>query len=126
MSLFEIDIDDSFNFYCPITGSQILGSDFYNPSAATAFTFSPEAGDFESIEEPYRTIWDEIDTVYGEDEFGADLWSRFCERLHQEFPSVVVFGFTTHGMACGPVSITIFIAIDFAYGSDGEEDEGVE
>jgi hypothetical protein len=27
MNLFELDIDDSFDFYCPVTGSQILGPD---------------------------------------------------------------------------------------------------
>jgi hypothetical protein len=122
MNLFELDIDDSFDFFCPMTGEQILGPDFFHPSAATVFTFSPEASDFESIAEPFKTIWDEIESLYGEDEFGTDLWDRFCERLAKEFPNVLVFGFTTHGIACGPVSNTIFVAIDFAFGGDDDED----
>lgn len=122
MALFELDVDDSFNFYCPITGLQILGPDFFHPSDATAFTFSPEAGDFESIDEPYKVIWEEIESQYGDEEFASDLWDRFCKRLADEFPQILVFGFTTHGIACGPVSNTIFVAIDFAYGGDDEQD----
>ena len=76
MNLFELDIDDSFDFFCPVTGAQILG---------------------------------------------PDLWSRFCERLRKEHPNLLVFGFTSHGMACGPVSNTIYVAIDFAFAT---EDEG--
>lgn len=65
MNLFELDIDDSFNFFCPITGSQILGPDFFHPSNATVFTFSLEAGDFDLIDEPYKAIWNGIDAVWG-------------------------------------------------------------
>lgn len=123
MNLFELDIDDSFSFFCPVTGLQILGPDFFHPSAATVFTFSPEAGDFESIDEPYKAIWDEVEDQFGEDEFGSDLWNRFCARLGKEHPELLVFGFTSHGMACGPVSNTIYVAIDFSYGGDDADDE---
>ena len=121
MNLFELDIDDSFDFFCPVTGAQILGPDFFSPSPATVFTFSPEAGDFDSIDEPYKLIWDAIEEQFSEDEFGSDLWNRFCERLRKEHPNLLVFGFTSHGMACGPVSNTIYVAIDFAFAT---EDEG--
>lgn len=123
MNLYELDIDDSFDFFCPITGSQILGPDFFTPSPATAFTFSPEAGDFESIDEPYKAIWDAIEEKRGDDEFGSELWTRFCERLAKEHPNLVIFGFTTHGIACGPVSNTIYVAIDFAHGGDDDAEE---
>jgi hypothetical protein len=123
MSVFEIDVDDLFNFFCPITGAQILGPEFFCPSLATAFTYSPEAGDFDSIDEPYKTIWDDIEEQYADDEFGAELWERFCARLQEEYPHVLVFGFTSHGMACGPVSSTVYIAIDFAYSLDDDDDE---
>jgi hypothetical protein len=127
MNTFTLDIDDDFNFFCPITGSQILGPDFFEPSDATVFTFSPEAGDFDSISEPYKSIWDEMEKTHGEEEFGAELWERFCSRLLKEHPNLLLFGFTTHGIACGPVSNTIYVAIDFAYGCDereGEEGDG--
>ena len=125
MNSFDLDIDDDFNFFCPITGTQILGPDFFEPSDATVFTFSPEAGDFDSISEPYKAIWDEITEKYEEEEFGDELWERFCKRLTEEHPNLLLFGFTTHGIACGPVSNTIYVAIDFAHGcDDGEGEEG--
>ncbi len=126
MNLFEIDIDEAFDFYCPITGAQILGPDFFHPSPATVFTFSPEAGDFESIEEPYRSVWNQVEEKYADSEWGSDLWNRFCNRLLEEHPHILVFGFTTHGIACGPVSNKIYVAIDFAFGEadDDEEDDG--
>jgi hypothetical protein len=125
MNSFDLDIDDDFNFFCPITGTQILGPDFFEPSDATVFTFSPEAGDFDSISEPYKSIWDEITEKHGEEEFGDELWERFCKRLTEEHPNLLLFGFTTHGIACGPVSNTIYVAIDFAHGyDDGEGEEG--
>ena len=124
MNLFEIDIDDSFDFYCPVTGSQILGPDFFHPSPATAFSFSPEAGDFESIDEPYKAIWDSIEAEAGEAEYDHELWNHFCDKLRTEHPHLLIFGFTSHGMACGPVSNTIYVAIDFSYGcDDGDEDD---
>lgn len=122
MPLFELDIDDSFNFYCPVTGEQILGPDFFDPSAATAFTFSPEAGDFESIAEPYKAVWDQIERKHG-DEMPSELWARFCKQLNDDYPWLMVFGFTTHGIACGPVSNTIYVAIDFSHGGDDTEDD---
>ena len=122
MNLFEIDIDEAFDFYCPITGSQILGPDFFHPSPATVFTFSPEAGDFETIDEPYRSIWNEVEEEHSDDDWGSDLWNHFCQRLREEHPNLLIFGFSTHGIACGPVSNTIYVAIDFAFG-DAEHDE---
>jgi len=118
MNIYELDIDDSFNFFCPITGTQILGPDFFEPSEATVFSFSPEACDFDSISEPYRSIWDAVARKHGEDDFGNELWNRFCKRLAKEHPNLLIFGFTTRGIACGPVSNTIYIAIDFAHGGD--------
>lgn len=123
MNIYELDIDDSFNFFCPITGTQILGPDSFEPSEATVFTFSPEAGDFDSISEPYKRLWDKIEAKYGEDEFGNELWKRFCKRLAKEHPNLLIFGFTTHGIACGPVSNTIYVAIDFAHGGDPDDAE---
>jgi len=118
MNLIEMDIDDSFDFYCPKTGKMILGPDYFEVSAATAFCFSPEANDFESIADAYQPLWEKIEEQYGEVDFGGELFKRFCDALLKEHPNLVIFGFTTHGIACGPVSNTIYVCIDFAYGCD--------
>ena len=116
MSLIKLDIDDSYNFYCPVTGEQILGPESFTPSSATVFTFSPEAGDFDSIEEPYKAVWEEIVEQCEDDYCSIDLWDVFCARIYEDYPSVIIFGFTSYGMACGPVSHTIYVAIDLTLG----------
>lgn len=91
MNLIEINIDDSFDFYCPKTGKMILGPDYFEVSDATAFCFSPEAIDFESIAEEYQPLWRKIKDQYGEEEFGAKLVKRFCAALLTEHPNLVIF-----------------------------------
>ncbi len=75
------------------------------------------------IEKPYRAIWRRIEKKYGDDAFGDDLWKRFRGRLARKHPNILIFGFTSHGIACGPVSNTIYVAIDFAHRCDDGEDE---
>lgn len=122
MNLIEMDIDDSFDFHCPKTGKMILGPDYFEVSDATAFCYSPEANDFESIADEYQPLWQKIEEQYGEEEFGDELFKRFCDALLKDHPNLVIFGFTTHGIACGPVSNTIYVCIDFAYGCDDPEE----
>jgi hypothetical protein len=115
MNLLEMDVDQSFTFHCPITGALILSADGFEPSAATAFSFCPEAGDFDMAGRSLRSLWRTLNDRYGDDEFFPDLWRRFCRRLAKRKPEIVIFGFTSHGMACGPVSSTIYLGIDFSY-----------
>lgn len=60
MNLLEMDIHDSFDFFCPKTGKMILGPDYFEVSDATAFCFSPDAGDFESIADEYQPLWEKL------------------------------------------------------------------
>lgn len=122
MNLVKMDVDQSFTFHCPITGALILSPDRFEPSAATAFSFSPEAGDFDIARRSLRSLWRTLNDRYGDDEFFPDLWGRFCRRLAKRKPEIVVFGFTSHGMACGPVSSTIYLGIDFSYGPSSRSD----
>ena len=55
-------------------------------------------------------------------EYGGELVKRFCDALLNEHPNLVIFGFTTHGIECGPVSSTIYGCINFAYGCENEDD----
>jgi hypothetical protein len=131
MNLFKLDVDDSLDFFCPRTGSLILGPEYFDPSPATAFVYIPEICEFETIEDGLEEIWDELEERYGEEESPWDLWGRFLQRVAKDRPNVLVFAFTSHGMACGPVSSTVYVGIDFGYATevegnenDDEEDEG--
>ena len=105
---------DHFDFYCPITGVQILGDEHYEPSPATAFVYSPEAEEFEHIVERLEAVDSKVNTEEIMEEEPFERFERFCEAIKDE-PNIVIFSITTHGMACGPVSSTIHVAIDMNY-----------
>jgi len=92
MNLMEMDINDSSDFYCPKTGKMILEPDYFEDSDATAFCFSPEASDFDSIADEYQPLWQKIEGQDGEEEFGAELFKRFCDALLKEHPNLVILG----------------------------------
>ena len=111
-------------FHCPRTGQQIVGPDGpFRASPATAFCYVFEGSDFEYIDPKLEGTWSEVlDSDASPDENedeDKDLYDLFLERL--QLDGLVIFRITEHGMACGPVSITADIAIDFAVDlEDGE------
>lgn len=76
-----MDIDDSFDFYCPKNGKLILGPAYFEVSAPTTFCFSPEANEFDSIAEEYQPLWKKLEAEYGKEEFGDEL---FKQKYHSE------------------------------------------
>jgi hypothetical protein len=113
MQQVELDLAHD-NFFCPVTGERILGPESFAPSPATAFVFTPESGEFETIQEGLAEIDRKVNTeeVMEEDPWGR--FDRFCKELKGR-PDIVVFSITTRGMACGPVSSTVHIGIDMNY-----------
>ena len=126
MNHIEMDIDDDFEFFCPMTGRIILGPEVFEPSAAMAFYFIPEAPDFQLLNEAYASILKPLlneDAQDAEDEYSVDheVFDRFAQAILAEHPNLVLFSFTSHGIACGPVSSTVHICIDFAYRCDSPD-----
>jgi hypothetical protein len=119
MQIVSIDIDHD-NFFCPVTGNQILGAELFEPSAATVFAILDESCTMEHGSEEHIALWDSL--VESEEDAQA-AFEKFREKLGGD--STVCFSITTHGMACGPVSSTIHIAIDFNYIED-ETDKDVD
>ena len=104
----------------------LFRSEEYKPSPATAFVLPPEAEDFDAMQPRLRKIWDKVKAASDEEDPQPwQLFEDFCKELeHHE--NLVLFSLTSHGMACGPVSSTVYLCIDFAHGSedfDDEEDE---
>lgn len=123
MQIVNVEMDMDFSFFCPITGKLIIGPDFFEASPATAFVFSPEANDFDHLTPELRPVWEAI--VEGDEDededFDGDYFEKFREKVQNE-PSLVLFKLRSHGIACGPVSSTVLIAVDFAYSSEESED----
>ena len=124
MQIIELDVDVDHCFFCPVTGKLILAPEEYAPSPATAFVLPPEAEDFDSMQPGLRRIWDKVRADSGhEDAAPWELLEPFCKELDHE-ENLVLFNLTSHGMACGSVSSTVHLCIDFAHGSrnfDGDE-----
>ena len=114
MKCIEFDIDHSFEFFCPITGTPILGQDSFERSEAMAFAYCPEAGCVESCDDTAAKLWEEMEEKEAES-CDFDAWEQFKEKMAADNPYLVLFGFTSYGMACGPVSNTIYVCIDFAH-----------
>jgi hypothetical protein len=126
MHVIELDVDVDHSFYCPVTGQLILAPEEYKPSPATAFVLPPEAEDFDAMQPRLRKIWDKVKAASDDkDPQPWQLFEDFCNEL-EHHSNLVLFSLTSHGMACGPVSSTVHLCIDFAHGSedfDDDEDE---
>ena len=114
MKCFEFDIDDSFKFFCPMTGTPIFGEDSFDPSKATAFVYCQEAGCVESCDDATAKVWEEMEEKKS-DSYDFDVWELFKGKMSADNPYLVLFGFTSCGMNCGPTSSTIYVCIDFAH-----------
>jgi hypothetical protein len=126
MHIIELDVDVDHSFYCPVTGQLILAPEEYKPSPATAFVLPPEAEDFDAMQPRLRKVWDNVKAASEDgDALPWQLFDDFCKELGH-LDNLVLFSLTSHGMACGPVSSTVHLCIDFAHGSedfDDDEDE---
>lgn len=110
---------DHDNFYCPVTGEMILSDDFFEPSPATLFVYLDEVGEFQEIDSALSLIWEQIQAETEGEDFDGDPFEMFCQRIEDD--SIVNFEITTYGIACGPVSSTVRIAINMNYCEEDDE-----
>jgi hypothetical protein len=118
---------------CPITGKVIavgydptsgeMAADYEEPNweevPTLLFHYIPEVGEFSYITPGLQAKIDEkradLEQKLGEDE--AEDLSDF-EILEEHLESLgevpVVFGLTTHGFACGPVTGSVYVGLDLA------------
>lgn len=121
MTLIELCLHHD-NLYCPATGHHILSSEHFSPSPATEFVFPVEGDDFECISPELKRIDEKVNPEGWEDELldeDDDLdqpgrIERFLDAIVDN-PHLVVFKITTSGMACGPVSSTVYVGIDMDF-----------
>ena len=119
MQIVNVEIDD-FKFYCPVTGRQILDSEWFEPSPATVMTY----------------LDDEREIMYANEEMLPKLSSMGLSVDESAEPeqldalgmedNIVCYKVTIWGPACGPTSSTVRIFIDMNYDNskaDGGEEE---
>lgn len=107
MQSVELDLSHH-NFFCPITGQAILSDEHFEPSEATLFAFLDDVGDFVFIRSDLETKCQQLEK---DDDTTIDQF--LCELLESvDSANLVCYSITTRGIACGPVSSTIRIAVD--------------
>ena len=121
MQLIELDLGHS-NFFCPATGQQIVSEDFFEPSPATRGVWNDEMTEEpQNLSDEMEDLWNAYVDGIDEDENWIEL-PDFLRGVDQ--PNWVTFAITTSGLACGPVSSTVWIVIDMddeAIPETGEE-----
>jgi len=122
MQTVRLELDHA-NFYCPVTGKLITNHEVFQASPATVFTFVSDVGEFGQITPELQELWDsvEAEAEADEDDFAMDLFEKFAEKIKDD--AIVCFEITTFGMACGPVSSTVRIAINMNYCDEAEDAE---
>ena len=121
MNLVVYEVFGTLNLFCPVTGQRIQGEETFSPSPATRFVYVDDISEFEMIDPPFQAIWDEVSETEDEEDYENGICARFCERVAEQFPSVVIFDLTSHGIACGPASSRVIIGIDLAYNANDED-----
>jgi len=109
---------DGFNFYCPVTGIRILGEGAHQTSPAVAFTYIDEVGELQDLSPELQEIRDRVVQESGPDDSAWDRYQKFVALISDD--SIVCFEITVCGMACGPVSSTVRIAINMNYSAATE------
>jgi hypothetical protein len=109
---------NSYNFFCLVTGAQIMSEDEFTPSDATVFAL------LQSCPESFTFATDELSKEFEHycsknrskdpEEFGVK-WQFLQEHFNNE---VVCFAITHRGMACGPVSDTFYLGLDLSISVD--------
>lgn len=109
--LISLDLEDGgAPFHCPVCGTQLLNPEEGLRSCAhLLFAWIDVVGEFD--QELTRPEIHEL--AEGLDEDG--LWASPCEdEFLEKLPrNSVAFAFTEHGIACGPISNTVVIGVQF-------------
>ncbi len=115
MNLIELNLENR-NFHCPVTGLEIFGDDILEPPPATRGIW------FHEIPEEPMSLSSEINQEwerYGEVVEAGEEWydpDEFLGGLEKR--NWVAFSITTSGIACGPVTSTVWIVIDMDHQED--------
>ena len=113
MSIPVIDLEYSgmpADVYCPVCGKPIYAEDKFPSCEHVVFTFIPEIGEFDyaapRMEAQIAAIMEKA-----EDDEDIDPVTILLGQL--ESTSILCFSITTNGVACGPTSSKVYVAVDF-------------
>jgi hypothetical protein len=112
MQRIELELDHH-NFFCPVTGEQIMSEEDFTPSPALKICYIDDL--FVYVSDDLRPLLTSKGIDVNEDPLYVD-WDDF-KAIQDELTSneFVMFEITNHGIACGPVSNTSYFCIDMNF-----------
>jgi hypothetical protein len=84
------------------------------------FHYKPELGEFSYIKPGLQKTIEEKRRELGEEAEDLEDFEILAEHVETLGKVPLVFALTTHGMAMGPVSSTVYVGLDLAAGSEGQ------
>jgi len=119
MQQVELELREDYEFFCPVTGKQILFEDDFIASPAMVFNYVDlEGGFFAFANDWLKNIIIELGLNIGDEGWvGYEDFDKIRTAIINtvETKNYVCFSITTRGMACGPRSSTAYICIDMGY-----------
>jgi hypothetical protein len=114
MQQIELEFTDEFEFFCPVTGNQILYVDEFQPSPAMVFCYLEDEDVFEEANDWTRQIFnlEDDDNYLDSESFRNDLSTILGNN---ETRNLICFTITTCSMGCGPMSSIVHFCIDMGY-----------
>jgi hypothetical protein len=103
----KLEINEANAIFCPVCGHLIMGEDEGDKCKHVMFTYIDVVGEFLDVAPKYKEILRKIE----EDEDVSDPFGEAVEKIKE--PGVLFLSLTTSGVACGPVSSTACVAINF-------------
>ena len=97
------------NIYCPVCGAALYTQEEDATSCEhVVFSYIPDIGEFDYVASYLKTQVDDIMETEDED---VEPVATLLAQL--ESKSILCFSITTSGVACGPTSSTVYVAVDW-------------
>ena len=103
----ELETSEVTAIFCPVCGQLIMGEDEGDKCKHVMFTYIDVVGEFLDVAPKYKEILEKIE----EDEDIRNPFAKAVEQIKE--PGVLFLSLTSSGIACGPVSSTACVAVDF-------------
>ena len=117
-TMVDIDFGGEFEpFFCPFCGHRIINPETIEagstPCQHVEFIYVDVAGEFDFVKTQLHPT---VEKLMNDPE--GDTWGILDSGNLKKMPDdMVIFGLTTSGMACGPVSSTVSVALRLNVGS---------
>ena len=98
------------DIYCPVCGTPIYAEGRSPSCGHVVFTYITEIGDFDHVS-PHMEAQVATIRERAEDDEHLDPVSTLLGQM--DSTSILCFSVTTTGVACGPTSSTVYVAVDF-------------